>query len=154
MSGATMAPAPGAANPRRELGRRDWLVAAAIALAATLCAYFSSPAQGVHRDEAIYMEAGEQYVTYWEHVLRGELDGRVTGAHRLHRDLPLQFTATSATGDLRQELEGALCRAEVGQVERTVGRDDADHRHVREVEPLGDHLRTQQDLHLTGPEPV
>jgi hypothetical protein len=32
----------------------------------------AAPRQGVHRDEAVYMEAGERYITYWERVVRGQ----------------------------------------------------------------------------------
>ena len=37
-----------------------------------------------------------------------------------------------------------------GRCRRGVGVDDADQRHVREVEPLGDHLRAEQDVDLAG----
>src|SRR5690242_21861091 len=35
-------------------------------------------------------------------------------------------------------------------MEPGVGVDDADHRHPGEIEPLGDHLRAQQDVHLAA----
>ena len=38
--------------------------------------------------------------------------------------------------------------AEVGQVQRRVGRDDAHQRHQRQVQPLGDHLRADQHVGL------
>lgn len=51
--------------------RADRILTAAIfasVLAVTLAA---APRQGIHRDEAYYMDAGEQYATYWEHVVTG-----------------------------------------------------------------------------------
>ncbi len=52
--------------------RVDWLIAAAIfavVLGVTLAA---TPSEGINRDEAYYMKAGEQYITYWEHTLTGQ----------------------------------------------------------------------------------
>ena len=44
------------------------------------------------------------------------------------------------------KLKRPLRGAEVGDVQADVGVDHADQRHVREVEPLGDHLRAEQDV--------
>jgi hypothetical protein len=45
-------------------------------------------------------------------------------------------------------LKRPLGGAEVRQVQADVGVDHPHQRHVREVKPLGDHLRAQQDLHF------
>jgi hypothetical protein len=70
----------------------------------------------------------------------------------LHDDAARELAAASASGDLRDELEGALRGAEIRQVERAVGVDDADQRDAREVEALGDHLRADQHVDLAAPE--
>ena len=55
------------------IGRRDKLCALLIFAAVTAVALLAAPRQGINRDEAYYMEAGELYVTYWEKVLTGDL---------------------------------------------------------------------------------
>jgi hypothetical protein len=52
---------------------RHRLVALAIFAAVLGVTVAAAPRQGINRDEAYYMKAGEQYVTYWEHTLGGEL---------------------------------------------------------------------------------
>ena len=59
---------------------------------------------------------------------------------------PGDVAAARAAGDLREQLERALGRAEVGQPEADVRRDDADERHAREIVALGDHLRADEDV--------
>ena len=80
-------------------------------------------------------------------------DAVVVGIQRLDDRLARELAAAGAAGDLRQQLERPLGRAEVGQAEPDVGRDHADQRHAREVVPLGDHLRADQDVDLAGGEP-
>ena len=67
---------------------------------------------------------------------------------RLHDRLARLLAAAGAAGDLRQQLEGPLGGAEIGQAEADVGRDDADQRDAREVVPLRDHLRADEDVDL------
>jgi hypothetical protein len=59
-----------------------------------------------------------------------------------------------ATGHLRQQLEGPLGGPEVREVDPYVGVDDADQGDVGEVQPLRDHLRAEQDLHLAALHPL
>jgi len=57
--------------------------------------------------------------------------------------------------DLADELKCALCSPEVGQIHRGVSRDHAHSGHVREVQPLGDHLGTYEYIYppvTEGPE--
>ena len=70
------------------------------------------------------------------------------GCPGLHIDGPAQRPPPSATGHLRDELERALPGTEVGEVQGRIGVHDADHGHLREIEPFGDHLRAQQDVNL------
>ena len=70
------------------------------------------------------------------------------GAEGLHQH-PAPFRpAARAAGHLRDQLKRPFGGAEVGQVQGRVGVDHADQRDVGKIEPLGDHLRAQQDAHL------
>ena len=75
-------------------------------------------------------------------------DRRVVGAEGLHQHPAALVAATGPAGHLGHEVKGPLRRAEVGQVQGRVGLDHADQRHVGKIEPLGDHLRAQQDAGL------
>ena len=56
--------------------------------------------------------------------------------------------ASGPARDLSHELEGPLRGAKVGQMQPGVRIHDADHGHVREVQPLRDHLGPEQDVDL------
>jgi Dolichyl-phosphate-mannose-protein mannosyltransferase len=53
--------------------RRDLLVATALFAATVTVTVTVSPRQGIHRDEAYYMEAGEDYEAWIERTLTGKL---------------------------------------------------------------------------------
>ncbi len=53
---------------------------------------------------------------------------------------------------LRQKLECPLPGAEVGEVETQIGSDDTDERHAGDVVPLGHHLGSDEDVHLSAVE--
>ena len=76
------------------------------------------------------------------------LDRRMKRRERLHEHLALDIAAAGATGDLREQLEGALARAEIRLMQREVGVNDADERHVREMQALGNHLRADENVGL------
>jgi hypothetical protein len=65
---------------------------------------------------------------------------------RLDDDLALDISAPGAARNLRQQLERPLARAKVRDVQALVRIDDADQRHIREVQALGDHLRSDEDV--------
>src|SRR5262249_12978232 len=67
-------------------------------------------------------------------------------------DFALDIAAPRASGDLREKLEGPLARAKIRQVQPHVGVDDSDERDVREVQPLRDHLRADEDVDLARAE--
>ena len=67
---------------------------------------------------------------------------------RLHENLALHVAAPGAPGDLREQLEGALARAEIRLVQREVGVNDADQRDVRKMQALGNHLRADENVGL------
>jgi hypothetical protein len=81
-------------------------------------------------------------------VGRGGHDRRLGRHPGLDEDPARAVSAPGAAGHLDEELERALGRPEVGQVESGVGRHHADQRHARQVESLGDHLRAHQDVDL------
>ena len=64
----------------------------------------------------------------------------------LEQRAPGPFAATGTTDGLAEQLPGALRGALIGQVERDVRGDDADERHLRHVEPLGDEARADEDV--------
>ena len=68
------------------------------------------------------------------------------GAKRLHEHLAPARPTTGATGNLRQQLKRALAGPEVSPVQADVSIDHADHRHIGEIESLGDHLRAQENV--------
>lgn len=87
-----------------------------------------------------------------EVVMPCELNGRAVRGRGLDDDFARHFSATGTASDLGEELEGAFASAEVGGVEREVGIEDADEGDVGEIESLGDHLCSEEDLDLLGAE--
>ena len=83
-------------------------------------------------------------------VRGGRADGGMVGRACLHHDATAKRPATAAARHLRDKLAGAFGGAEVGQMERRIGVDDADEHHARKVEALGDHLRADKDVDLAG----
>src|SRR5215470_4028039 len=69
---------------------------------------------------------------------------------RLHDDLAAQGVAASASCDLLEQREQSLGRAEIRAVERVIGAKNAHQCQTREVVPLGEHLRTDQDVYLAS----
>jgi hypothetical protein len=60
-----------AGSSRTRQGLDRW-IAIALFLVVTSVTLAASRQQGVHRDEAVYMEAGERYVAYLERLVRGQ----------------------------------------------------------------------------------
>jgi hypothetical protein len=85
-------------------------------------------------------------------VMPGMLDGRTGWREGLDDHLPLGLAATSTTRNLSQELKSPFPSTEIGRVKAYIGIDNANKGDVREIESLGDHLCTQQDIDLTGSE--
>jgi hypothetical protein len=61
-------------------GKLDRIIAAALFAGTLAVTVVASRRQGIVRDEAYYMEAGEQYVTYWERTLTGSLERPLSDA--------------------------------------------------------------------------
>ncbi len=82
----------------------------------------------------------------------GELDRRVEWSEGLHDYFAFDIAAARTPGNLRQQLKRPLTGAEIGLMQRQVRVDDSHQRHIGEVQPFGDHLRSQEDVDLAGPE--
>ncbi len=61
-------------DPSGRPRRVDRLIALALFVLVSAVTCAAAPSQGVHRDEAVYMEAGERYVAYYERLVRGQLE--------------------------------------------------------------------------------
>ena len=68
----------------------------------------------------------------------------------LDHHLPAVRTAAGAAGDLHHQLERPLRGPEIGVVQQIVGIEDTHERHAAEIEPLGNHLRSDQDVGLAS----
>src|SRR3989454_224655 len=84
-------------------------------------------------------------------VRRGSADRVVLRQVRLQDPATARGPAPRAPEDLRQQLERALGRREVRQVQDGVGVHDADERDARQVEALREHLRPHDHLGLSRP---
>ena len=87
-------------------------------------------------------------------VLHGRLEREVSRSGRLHEDFPRLGAPAGSPRHLGEELEGAFAGPEVRKVEADVGVDDPDQRDVGKIEPLRDHLRSEQDVHLSAANPL
>jgi hypothetical protein len=56
--------------------------------------------------------------------------------------------APCSTGDLRDQLECAFRGPEIGQVETGIRIYDTDNRNPWEIQPLRNHLRSKENVHL------
>jgi hypothetical protein len=81
-----------------------------------------------------------------EIVAGGELHGIVVGRKSLQNNFAGRLAATSATGNLREQLKRALGGAKIGKAERGVGSDDSNEGDTVNVMTFGDHLRADEDI--------
>src|SRR5271169_5935926 len=88
------------------------------------------------------------FVKTVEVVATRVLDRRMKRRERLHKNLALDVAATGATGDLREQLEGAFARAKIRLMQREVRVNDSNKRDVRKMQPLRDHLRADENVGL------
>src|SRR5688572_1929450 len=79
-------------------------------------------------------------------VFDGGAYGVVARETRLDEYEPTLGATPRPARHLCHQLERALRRTEVGKIEPDVSVNNSDERHVREVEPLGDHLCTEEDV--------
>ena len=74
------------------------------------------------------------------------LDAEVIRIERLHQYAARQSTASRASRHLGEQLKCALRGAEVRKEKRDIRRDNAYQRHTRQIQPLGNHLRADQNV--------
>ncbi len=67
---------------------------------------------------------------------------------RLNQDFTRQISPTGPPSDLHELGEQPFRRAPVGGKQRAVGTEHADQRQFREIVPLGQHLRTDENVGL------
>ena len=83
-------------------------------------------------------------------LLARVLDAVVMGIDGLHDRLAGLDSPPGTPRHLRQQLKRPLRRAEIGETQPDVGRHDPDERHAGKIVPLGDHLRTDEDVDSAG----
>jgi len=96
----------------------------------------------------LFAEFDFLFVKTVEVVAARVLDGRMKRRERLHKHLTLDITATGATGDLREQLEGPFARAKIRLMQREIGVNNAHERDIRKMQPFRDHLRADEDIDL------
>ncbi len=64
----------------------------------------------------------------------------------LDHHLPRRRAASRTPRHLRQQLVGPLRGPKIGVVQQVIGIEDPDERHALEIEPFGNHLRTDQNI--------
>src|SRR5207237_7824672 len=75
-----------------------------------------------------------------EIVMPRKLDRGTKRRVRLDENFARRFTATGPARDLGEQLKSSLARAEIRKMQRQVGVDDADQRHVWKMQTFGNHL--------------
>jgi hypothetical protein len=78
----------------------------------------------------------------------------MSGEPCLNQNSSTLCSTAGSAGYLTQELKAPLRRPEIRKVYSDVGVYDSDQRNVREVQPLGDHLRSEQNVDLSGADAV
>ena len=76
----------------------------------------------------------------------------MVGCSRLDEDPPALCTPPCSSRHLRDKLKRPLARAKIREMQAGVGVHDTDDRDIGEVESFGDHLRAEQDVHVSAGE--
>ena len=71
-----------------------------------------------------------------EIVVARKLDRRTERRVSLHKDFARCFSASGASGDLREKLKRAFAGAEIGQMQGEIGIDDSDQSHIWKMQTL------------------
>ena len=98
------------------------------------------------RVEAVFAERDLLAVEILVPLRGGQLQDRVVWHRRLDQRAARQAGAPAAADDLRDKAEHAFIRAEALPEQQRVDAQDADEGDFFKVQPLGDHLRAQQDV--------
>jgi len=85
-----------------------------------------------------------------DEVVRGRTHNwRLLGRSGLDKDSASLGTAACAAGHLGDQLKRAFHRANIGLVQQRISVDHANQCDIRKIEPLRDHLGSEQNLYLT-----
>ena len=87
-----------------------------------------------------------------EVVMSRKLDRRAKRRVGLDENFAYRFAAAGPAGHLRQQLESSFAGAEIGHMQSEIRIDDSNQSYIREMQTLGDHLRSNEDVDLAGPE--
>ena len=79
-----------------------------------------------------------------------EVEYVVVGVLGLDDDLSGDFSASSSSRNLREELKRTFAGSEIRNVERKVGVDHAHQGHIWEVVSFRNHLRADHDVDISG----
>src|SRR5579862_5515625 len=79
----------------------------------------------------------------------GKLHSVVILKIRLQNHFSRRLPASGSAGNLRQQLKGALGRAEIGKAQCTVGANHTNQRDAVNVVALCNHLRADENIELT-----
>src|SRR6516165_6360358 len=85
----------------------------------------------------------------FEIVVSGKLYRRAERRGTLHINFPFCIASTGAPCNLSQQLKRALSSSKIGHMQSNVGVDYADQSNVRKIEPLSDHLSSDQNIDFT-----
>src|SRR6476620_390322 len=69
---------------------------------------------------------------------------------RLHENFAVCLAAAGASCHLCEKLESAFAGAKIGKMQREIGVDDTDKRHVRKMQTFRDHLSANENIDLAG----
>src|SRR5436190_8833105 len=81
-----------------------------------------------------------------------KLNRRTKWRVSLYKNLTGCFSTSGAPGNLCEKLERAFPCAKIRQVQREIGIDDSHQRHIRKMETLRDHLRSDEDIDIARAE--
>ena len=82
------------------------------------------------------------------------LNHRMLWGVGLHQHLPRSLTSPGTARQLQQQLQGLLSCAEIGAVQKPIRREHCRQGDPRQIHALGQHLRADQDVGLSGSETV
>src|SRR5256885_6543044 len=85
-----------------------------------------------------------------EVVMPRELNRWTKRCVGLDENLTGRFAAASPARHLREQLKCAFAGAKIRQMEREIGIDNPDQRHVWKMQTFGNHLRADEDVDLAG----
>ena len=87
--------------------------------------------------------------------MRDRVTNRVTVRHACLDDhVAALGPASRAPRHLTHQLKRPLRRTEIRQIQPRIRIDDPDQGDIGKIQPLGDHLRAQQDVHLATPHAI